>query len=195
MTAASTVAGDIGTGPPVFGVFHRQDKASPWRRVRICRTASEARSMCGVNRYDWDEDLWKYGRADVEHGDGSLCICRRCGKKFEVAFSLFNESERVNCDDCIERRKARRRVGRRRKCPICGVVFEAKRSDGVYCMSACRQMAYRRRCGVTGKKRPTGRTKSSRNGHPAGSPPCVTDEKGATGRQKSSRNATAEVKP
>jgi hypothetical protein len=36
-----------------------------------------------------------------------------------------------------------------RSCESCGQIFEPARTDALFCSAACRQRAYRRRCGVT----------------------------------------------
>jgi ribosomal protein S27AE len=41
-------------------------------------------------------------------------------------------------------------------CPSCGTVFQAARSDAVYCSGACRQAAYRRRVTAASSGRAAG---------------------------------------
>jgi hypothetical protein len=45
----------------------------------------------------------------------------------------------------LKLKKEGRKILKEKKCPVCGQIFTAERTDAVYCDSVCRQHAYRHR--------------------------------------------------
>jgi endogenous inhibitor of DNA gyrase (YacG/DUF329 family) len=71
--------------------------------------------------------------------------CIRCGTEFDtIRFDLAKYcSYRCRNDTYIERRKEQLRNARIKKCLKCGIVFNAKRTDTIFCSAKCKQSHYR----------------------------------------------------
>ena len=77
-------------------------------------------------------------------------ICKGCGREFYTQIKGKKYCNYYLCGNRGYRKELSERAREARQdriCKACGKVFTPKRSDGVYCSSACRQKTYRR--GVT----------------------------------------------
>jgi hypothetical protein len=87
-----------------------------------------------------------------EQGQNHLdMICGGCGRRMILAAKKHNGQWRVSacsdrCDQRVRRKRGRelRMRWRRQRTCQCGQAFMPKRSDAIYCSTACKQRAYRR---------------------------------------------------
>jgi len=98
------------------------------------------------NRVTQQELAERHAHAGGDHRGCYRRVCGVCGKVFYAGLPRASLcSERCNQIAILRRRHERQRRARQRRCPRCGIVFVAKRNDGVYCSNACRQAMHRRR--------------------------------------------------
>jgi hypothetical protein len=106
-----------------------------WRRVPI-----ESR----YPHQDWHKE--SYDREMELHGcpyGSHKNTCVWCGRIFYSSHPAKYCSYYCVNDASIERQKERRAKRLKKNCASCGIEFTVKRSDALYCSSACKQRAYR----------------------------------------------------
>jgi hypothetical protein len=131
----------FGLGPAVFS------HGWSWAIAPICGDCAHSA------RYPWELKEYRGPRP-----------CEGCGRAVHELYDRRRHKHTFCSNACatIAARLKHSELCDTRPCATCGEVFEPTRTDAKFCSGACRQLAYRRRKGVTDKKAPR-RTFISRN--------------------------------
>lgn len=163
-------------GELLAALKHWHEESPAAAKLRQIDHAHETAAICAEcgRELQADEPLWQQHvpyQSFVGHGHLLAMVCENCvralvrrdarsgrcpGCKRPVHFD-DNRIRHGFCSNVCSRQywrerkrdeRAIDREGQRALCEGCGQVFAGKRSDALYCSSACRQRAYRERLGT-----------------------------------------------